>query len=205
MASAGVQKLGDGSSEVRWGDQGKADGERICDRALEALALTQARLAWLEGRSTSEQLPAGHWLVISPENRVSSGERDFLPNRIGRRARLLRWARRRPPESKGLRPAATGEREGACESRNPVARCVGRRRRADRRRRRRAGRYARRANVRDRPNASRESRRALTRARHPRGCHPRLALDSPDRAKRARVRGLTSAAVRARSPRTDRV
>lgn len=44
------------------------NGARACGRALGALAVARAELAWLEGRSTSEQLPAGHWLVISPEN-----------------------------------------------------------------------------------------------------------------------------------------
>src|SRR5262245_35530486 len=47
---------------------GRMDGARARARALGALAVARAQLAWLEGRSTSEQLPAGHWLVISPEN-----------------------------------------------------------------------------------------------------------------------------------------
>lgn len=50
------------------GDEPRRGPLRADNRDLDALALSRARLAWLEARSTSEQLPAGHWLVISPEN-----------------------------------------------------------------------------------------------------------------------------------------
>ncbi len=42
--------------------------EGICDRALETLASLQTELASLERRSSGEPLPAGHWLLIAPED-----------------------------------------------------------------------------------------------------------------------------------------
>ena len=68
MVSAILKTARESSFPARRVEQGGTEDAHACDRALGALAATRARLAWLEGRSTSEQLPAGHWLVISPEN-----------------------------------------------------------------------------------------------------------------------------------------